>query len=66
MVWSFIGFQVSLDVSKVLSGLLQAVISMRDALSSATITNGELFVMTHTIEEMQLLFADSLDLATQV
>lgn len=51
-----IGFQVSLGVSKVISGLLEAVISMKDVLSSATITNGELSVMMHMTEEMQLLF----------
>ncbi len=49
-----------------LSGLLEEVVSTKDALSSATTTSGALSVMMHMIEEMQLLFAVSLDLATQV
>ena len=48
------GFQVSLDVSKMLSDLLEAVASTKGALSSATITNGELSVMIPMVEEMQL------------
>ena len=49
-----------------LSGLLEAVISMRDVLSSAITISGELFVMICMIEEKQLSFAVNLDLATQV
>ena len=57
IVWWFIDFQVSLDVSKVLSDLLEAVTSMKDALSFATITDGELSVMIRLTEEKQLSFA---------
>ena len=40
-----------------LSGLLEAVISTKDALSSAIITNGELSVTIPMTEERQLSFA---------
>ena len=40
-----------------LSDLLEAVTSMKDALSFATITDGELSVMIRLTEEKQLSFA---------
>ena len=59
-------FQVSLDVCEVISDLLEAAISMKDVLSSATTISGEQFVTISLIEEKGLLFVVNLDMATQV